>query len=69
MFVKIEAQMFNIENSHFSSEEEGFLSSFFVILILCIFFFAKNVQRLVRQYKKEEEIDWPFLLANTALLC
>lgn len=60
-------EVLNKDESHFSSEEEGFVTSFFVLFIICTLFFSKNIQRLLRQSKREEETDWAFLIANSAL--
>ncbi|KAL4465025.1 hypothetical protein ABPG72_010469 [Tetrahymena utriculariae] len=66
--IDIQTEMLNIDNSHFSSEEEGFLYPFFFLLIICSVFLSKNMQRLIKLYNKEEELDWAFLLANVTLI-
>lgn len=66
--IEFEIEMLNVDNSHFSSEEEGFLYPYFFLMLVCSYFLAKNVQKIIRQYNKEEELDWAFLLANATLL-
>jgi len=44
------------------------LIPFFLLFAICTGFFARNLKRIIKQYKQEEELDWAFLLANITLL-
>lgn len=66
--IEIEAYITNVDGNHFASEEDGFLIPFFLIFVICTGFFARNLRRIIKQYKQEEELDWAFLLANITLL-
>lgn len=66
--LQIEMIFMNTDNSHLSFEEQGLLLPF--SLILCVFFLIiiNNLNLLYKYYKKEEEIDYPLLLVNIALI-
>eukprot|EP00825_Cyclidium_porcatum_P008167 TRINITY_DN14073_c0_g2_i2.p2 TRINITY_DN14073_c0_g2~~TRINITY_DN14073_c0_g2_i2.p2 ORF type:complete len:266 (+),score=15.81 TRINITY_DN14073_c0_g2_i2:101-898(+) len=66
--IEIEMEILNTEENQFSTEERGFISPIFFLMLVQFVIFAFSVQKLYNMYKKEDEIDYPYLIVNLALL-
>lgn len=58
----------NVDRSHISQEEYGLQFSHFAMAILYVAFFGLNISRIRSYYKKEQEIDYPFVILTSACL-
>lgn len=64
--LEIDFIMKNTDGSHTSQEEYGMQSSHLIMALVYVVFFILNLKRAISYYKKEQEVDYPFVLLNSA---
>ncbi len=57
----------NSDNSHFPTEEKGFLLTYLILAILSLLFLGFYVKKFLDYNNKEDGIDWAYLSVMISL--
>jgi len=55
-------EIFNVDSSHYPSDEGNFVWGYFSVFIIFAVIFLRNIKKLKNKYIDGEEHDWPLLL-------
>ena len=67
--LRIEMRFINSDGSEFSAEESGLDYVYLVLLIIFFFTLSGNLHRLIKKFKKTEDIESNLLMLNISIAC